>query len=73
MSTPMYGKIHAADFVPISDSHPVEWLRGRKTIGVAIEGLGGVTIGADVVVVSRDEYDRLCGVHPLHFDGEVTA
>ena len=63
------GKVYALDMEPIEASHPIEWLRGRCTVGVVVDKAdAGGTIGEDVVILDVDEYDRLCGVMPLPFD-----
>lgn len=50
------GRIFAANMMPVEDDHPVEWLRGRRTIGIAIEELPHLPIGAEAVVLTEDEW-----------------
>ena len=45
------GRLYAADVQPIPDSHDVEWLRGRITLGVAVEPQSiPVRMGATYVI-----------------------
>ena len=50
------GRVHAIDLAAIETDHPVDWLRGCRTIGVASRDISGATIGTDVVVLSEDEF-----------------
>lgn len=50
------GKVCAVDHNEIPDTHPVDWLRNRRTIGVASHQIDGATIGGDVVVLTADEF-----------------
>lgn len=46
------GRISGASFVPVDDSHPVEWLRGKVIVEVAVDmaDVTGLRIGGDVVL-----------------------
>lgn len=45
------GRLYAADVQPIPDSHDVEWMRGRITLGVAVEPQSiPVRMGATYVI-----------------------
>lgn len=67
---PLFARVYACDLESIPSNHPVQYLRGCRTLGVASPDINDVTIGAEVVVLSRDEFDRLCGVQALPFGGE---
>ena len=54
-------RICGASTVPVEDDHPVEWLRGKHVIEVVVDDASGVTIGDEVVVVTKTAMQH----HPM--------